>query len=240
MTAAASSHDIADPDGAEALIELAAERFGRSTSSSTTQGSSAGPFAPGSTPTTRAASCGPHARFVPHHPAAWPLMVEQGYGRIVNTASAGVFGLPANVGYATAKGGVIGLTRSLATAAARHGIRVNVIAPAAVTRVAGDPGDTDPTAMDPDLVAPMAAYLAHEDCPVNGEMYAAGAGRFARIFLATTEGWVDPSGSPTVEDVAAHWAEVNAETGYSVPADLMAWSAGFLAHLPATDDPRSR
>ena len=44
--------------------------------------------------------------------------------------------------------------------------------------------------MSPDLVAPMAAFLAHEDCPVSGEIYAAGAGRFARIFIASTEGYV--------------------------------------------------
>ena len=69
--------------------------------------------------------------------AAWPHMVEQHYGRIVMTTSAGLFGLPQNLSYATAKGAVIGLTRSLNTAAAAHGIKVNLIAPAAVTRMAG-------------------------------------------------------------------------------------------------------
>jgi hypothetical protein len=34
-----------------------------------------------------------------------------------------------------------------------------------------------------------------------------------------------------VEDVAAHWAEINDESSYTVPADLMAWSAAFMAHL---------
>ena len=48
--------------------------------------------------------------------------------------------------------------------------------------------------MAPDLVAPMAAFLAHEDCPVSGEIYVAGAGRFARLFLAITEGYVDSDG----------------------------------------------
>ena len=44
--------------------------------------------------------------------------------------------------------------------------------------------------MAPELVAPMVAFLAHEDCPVSGEIYAAGAGRFARLFIASTEGYV--------------------------------------------------
>ena len=50
--------------------------------------------------------------------------------------------------------------------------------------------------MAPDLVAPMVAFLAHEDCPVSGEIYAAGAGRFARIFIASTEGYVHADAEP--------------------------------------------
>jgi NAD(P)-dependent dehydrogenase (short-subunit alcohol dehydrogenase family) len=125
------------------------------------------------------------------------------------------------------------LTRSLAAAGAAHGIRCNLVAPAAFTRMAGAADDDSPmaTSMAPELVAPMAAYLAHEDCPVTGEIYAAGAGRFARIFIAQTEGYVDTSGAPTVEDVASHWAEINDESSYTVPADLMAWSTFFMAHL---------
>jgi hypothetical protein len=163
--------------------------------------------------------------------AAWPHMVEAGYGRIVMTGSTGMFGLPTNPSYAAAKAAVVGLTRSLTTAGAPHGIKVNVVAPAAMTRMAGQPaGEGDPQ-MAPELVAPLVAFLAHEDCPVSGEVYAAGAGRFARIFIATTEGYVHPAPGPTVEDVAAHWAAINDESGYDVPADLAAWSAAFLAHL---------
>jgi len=161
--------------------------------------------------------------------AAWPRMVDQGYGRIVMTTSTGLFGLPNNLSYAAAKAAVIGLTRSLTTAGAAHGIKVNLIAPAAFTRMAGrGPGTAG---MAPELVAPMVAYLAHEDCPVNGEIYAAGAGRFARIFVASTPGYVHDGPAPGIEDVARHWAEINDETGYSVPADLTGWSVAFLAHL---------
>ncbi|HZQ85787.1 MAG TPA: SDR family NAD(P)-dependent oxidoreductase, partial [Acidimicrobiales bacterium] len=158
--------------------------------------------------------------------AAWPHMVKRGYGRVVMTTSTGMLGLPGNVSYATAKGGVIGLTRALAFAGRKHGIKVNAIAPAATTRMAA--GATGPD-MPPELVAPMAAFLAHEACPVSGEIYTAGAGRFARLFIGSTSGYV--ATEPTVEDVAAHWAEINDESGYTVPADLQAWSAAFLEHL---------
>jgi NAD(P)-dependent dehydrogenase (short-subunit alcohol dehydrogenase family) len=163
--------------------------------------------------------------------AAWPHMAEAGYGRIVMTTSAGLFGLPNNISYATAKGAVIGLTRSLTVAGADHGIKVNLIAPGAMTRMAGRASDASPD-MSPDLVAPMVAYLAHEDCPVSGEIYAAGFGRFARIFVAMTPGYVHAGGIPTIEDVADHWAAINDEAGYGVPADLVDWSATFMAHLP--------
>ena len=165
--------------------------------------------------------------------AAWPHMVEQGYGRIVMTTSSGIFGLPKNLSYATAKGGVIGLTRSIATMSEAHGIKVNLIAPAAMTRMAGPDADADDTSspMAPEQVAPLVAFLAHEACPVNGELYAAGAGRFARIFIASTPGYV--ATEPTMEDVAEHWDEINREQGYVVPRDLPDWSTSFLAHLQA-------
>jgi hypothetical protein len=77
----------------------------------------------------------------------------------------------------------------------------------------------------------MAALLAHETCTVTGEIYTAGAGRFARLFLASTEGYVHADGAPSIEDVAARWDEINDEAGYFVPTDLSAWSARFTSHL---------
>jgi NAD(P)-dependent dehydrogenase (short-subunit alcohol dehydrogenase family) len=160
-------------------------------------------------------------------------MVAQRYGRIVMTTSAGLFGLPTNLSYAAAKGGVIGLARSLSTAGAAHGIKVNLIAPAAMTRMAGAPADAGEmeSTMAPDLVSPMVAFLAHEACPVSGEIYAAGAGRFARIFVASTVGYVQRSSEPTIEDIAENWATINDESGYYVPADLTDWSDAFMTHL---------
>src|SRR4029077_15490904 len=150
---------------------------------------------------------------------------------MVMTTSSGMFGLPSNTSYAAAKGAVIGLARSLAIAGADHGIKVNLIAPGAFTRMAGRGGA--PPGMSPSLFAPMAAFLAHEDCPVSGEIYAAGFGRFARMFIAQTEGYV--SSTPTVEDVAEHGEAINDETGYYVPADLTEWSESFMAHLNPKD-----
>ncbi len=240
--AIADGSDVATVEGADTLIGAALEQFGRLDVLINNAGIMRWAKFPELDADALAAHLAVHvsgsfntAR------AAWPHLVEQGYGRIVMTTSAGLFGLPNNTGYAAAKGGVIGLSRSLSLAGARHGIKVNLIAPAAMTRMAGPPADAESAAaegsMSPDLVAPMVAYLAHEDCPVTGEIYAAGAGRLARIFIAASPGYVHPDAGLTVDDVAEHWDAINDEAGYTVPANLMDWSAGFLAHLPPPETP---
>jgi len=239
--ALADQHDIATVDGADALVATAVERYGRIDVVVTNAGIMRWAGMPEVDAEALDAHLAVHVDGTFHTVrAAWPAMVEQGYGRIVMTTSTGMLGLPANLAYATAKGGVVGMMRSLSVAGAKHGILVNCIAPAAFTRMAGpsgtEPAADDPmaTLMAPELVAPMVAFLAHEDCPVSGEIYTAGAGRFARLFLASTEGYVHADGPPTVEDVAAHWAAINDETGYFVPTDLMDWSAHFTAHQRRT------
>jgi NAD(P)-dependent dehydrogenase (short-subunit alcohol dehydrogenase family) len=230
--AVADGSDVSTADGAAAAVQRALDEFGRIDVVINNAGIVrwAGPAEADAV--NLAAHLDVHVGGAFHTTrAAWSHFVEQRYGRIVMTTSSGLFGLPNNLSYAAAKGAVIGLTRSLAVAGRKQGITVNAIAPAAVTRMAGQSPPDAETEMTPQLVAPMAAYLAHEQCPVTGEIYAAGAGRFARLFIASTPGYVHRPGEPTVEDVAAHWDAINDEDGYDVPANLMAWSERFLAHL---------
>ncbi|MDD9369115.1 MAG: SDR family NAD(P)-dependent oxidoreductase [Acidimicrobiales bacterium] len=235
-TATADTHDVSTAHGASALVDTAIERFGRID----VLVNNAGIIRWAGMPEVDADNL---ARHLDVHVggsfntvrAAWPHLVARGYGRIVNTTSAGLFGLPNNTSYATAKGAVVGLTRSLATAGAAHGITANCVAPGAMTRMAGPVSDETDTRMTPELVAPMVALLAHEECPVSGEIYAAGFGRFARIFIGMAPGYVHAGSVPTVEDVAEQWTAINDEPGYSIPADLQDWSATFMAHLQPGD-----
>ena len=62
--------------------------------------------------------------------AVLPVMIDQGYGRIVTVASdAGRVGSTGEVVYSGAKGAVIAFTKGLAREVARHGITVNCVAP---------------------------------------------------------------------------------------------------------------
>ncbi|MGK2908848.1 MAG: hypothetical protein ACSLE1_03470 [Sphingobium sp.] len=46
--------------------------------------------------------------------------------------------------------------------------------------------------MDPELVAPAAAWLAHESCTISGDMMISMAGRVARAYVAETKGVYHP------------------------------------------------
>ncbi|MGW3650301.1 SDR family NAD(P)-dependent oxidoreductase [Streptomyces sp. NPDC000878] len=175
---------------------------------------------------------------------AWDVMREQGYGRVVNTTSAaGLLGTTDKSNYGAAKTGLIGLTRVLAAEGSAHGIKVNAVAPIALTRMLtqsmtrtgaqGKVPEREPERaeqamtvermksfvdkLDPALVAPVVAYLAHEGCPVSGEMYTVGAGHVARYFVGRTDGYFNPALS--MEDVRDHFDEIRDETGYTVPKD---------------------
>ncbi|HEY5092583.1 MAG TPA: SDR family NAD(P)-dependent oxidoreductase, partial [Acidimicrobiales bacterium] len=122
---------------------------------------------------------------------AFRLMREQRYGRIVNTSSAsGLFGNYGQANYGAAKAGLAGLTRVLAIEGSAHGIKVNAIAPIALTRMTqGILGDLA-AKVSPDSVSPMVAYLASEECAVNGNVYSVAGGRLARILVVETHGVV--------------------------------------------------
>ena len=237
-TVVADTNDVATEEGGRSLIAAAVDAFGRID----IVVNNAGNIRWGGLPEADLENLDSHLAVHVRGSfnttrGAWTRMVDQGYGRVVLTTSAGIFGLADNLGYATAKAALIGMAHSLSVAGAPHGIKVNLIAPNAWTRMGAHPSDgldalnrPAPVLMEPDLVAPMASYLAHEACQVSGRIYLGGAGRFARVFIGVTEGFVAPDEHPTMEDVAANWSVINDETDYYVPDNLGDWSAHYMTH----------
>lgn len=62
--------------------------------------------------------------------AAYPIMLEQGFGHIINTASlAGLVPSPLKIAYTATKYAVVGLSLGLRSEAADHGVQVSVVCP---------------------------------------------------------------------------------------------------------------
>jgi len=162
--------------------------------------------------------------------AAFPHMVKAGYGRVVLTGSiGGIYTMPQTAPYAVAKSGMIGLSNIIAIEGAAHGIKSNIVLPGAVTRMAEGIDISQFPPMTAEMVAPMVGYLAHEDCAVTAEIYAALAGRMARIYVTETHGMYRPHWS--IDDVADNIAAIRADGANLTfhPAE-----GGFSAHLAAS------
>ena len=162
---------------------------------------------------------------------AFVLMREQGYGRIISTSSAaGVFGNFGQANYGAAKMGLVGFMRVLAVEGAKYNIKANAIAPLALTRMteslfSGAMADK----LQPGLISPIVAFLAHEDCPVSGEVYSVGGGRVARVFIGETPGYFNAN--LTMEDVRNNFEQIRNEDGYIVPANISEETAMFMPYL---------
>lgn len=134
---------------------------------------------------------------------AFEIMCKAGYGRIVLTSSiSGLYGNARCVNYAMSKTSMMGLNNVAAIEGADRGVKSNIILPAAVTRMSEGIDTSQFPPMDPDLVAPVVGWLAHQDCSVTGEIYVSAAGRIARAFVSETKGVYQPSWS--IEAIAQH------------------------------------
>jgi NAD(P)-dependent dehydrogenase (short-subunit alcohol dehydrogenase family) len=143
--------------------------------------------------------------------AAWPIMAEQHYGRIVNTSSHSILGYAGMCGYTAAKGAIFSMTRGLALEGGPFGIAVNTLLPGAASRMMQNPVTSDDerafmSRLPPEGVAPVAAYLAHFSCPLNGEAVGAVGGNVHRVFFGRTRGYTNPD--LTIEDVQTNLDEI--------------------------------
>ena len=240
--AVASQHSVASPEGGEAIVRTAIERFGRLDAVVSNAGIfDSAPFEE-LTPSAWRRMLGVHLDGAFHlSQPAYREMKARGYGRFVFIASsAGMFGQPMEAHYSAAKSGIVGLAHVIAIEGAQHGILANSVLPFGTSRMVTETVK-DPeflkrsgflNAIQPELVVPIVVYLASRACGLSHHVYSACAGRFARVFAGLGEGWLAPRGSsPAAEDVAEHLEEISATAPFSVPTSIIDEVLGMCRRL---------
>lgn len=144
--------------------------------------------------------------------AVWPLMRDQGYGRVVLTSSQnGTYGNFGQAGYATAKAAMLGLMKVLSIEGEAKNVRANTIVPVATSRmtmgtIIDDASEAE--RLPPEAVAAGVLFLVGDDAP-TGTILNAGGGCFSVTEMPETHG-AFLGLEPTPEDVRAHWSEITA------------------------------
>lgn len=230
--AVASYDSVANPAGGQAIIDAAVDAFGRLDAVV----SNAGIF--GTVPFedlshddwTRMLRVHLDGGFHLSQPA-YRVMKNNGGGRFVFiSSSAGIFGQPMEAHYAAAKAGLVGLTNVIAIEGEAHGILANSVMPTGfsrmVTETVGDEKFLAESgfmqAIRPELVVPLVTFLASTSCTFTHRNYSAAAGRYARVFVGLTEGWLaDAESRPTAEDIEAHLEQMSSTEKFIVPASIV-------------------
>lgn len=105
---------------------------------------------------------------------------NEGLRAVINTSStSGLFGNVGQTNYGAAKSGIATFSIIASVELKRYGVRVNAIAPAASTRLtasvskgpAPQAAEDGWSPLDPANVSPFVAYLATEECPINGRIF---------------------------------------------------------------------
>ena len=144
--------------------------------------------------------------------AAWPLLRENNYGRVVfTTSAAGLYGNFGQANYSSAKLGTVGLAKTLAHEGAKYNIKSNVIAPIAKSRMTET--IMPPNVLEkllPEYVSPLVAYLCSDKLEDSAQIYAVGGGYVSRVAVVEGEGvFIKPDAGLTPEAVAEKWGAIN-------------------------------
>ncbi len=234
--AAAERSDVSAPGAADAIVDLALDRFGRID------------------------AVVHNAGIIKSHPVAelsdadlarvyeinalsafrltrqvLPTMRRQGSGRLVfTTSTAALYGNAGLAAYSMAKAALLGLMRAVAVEEAGNGIRSNAVCPTAVTRMTEAFLDDEAmrAALAPERVAPAIAWLASETCRISGRVILASGGLFRSAHTLQSRG-VDLSGQReiTPESIAENTEAILVPTGLRGFADSGEHFAALIEEL---------
>jgi len=170
--------------------------------------------------------------------AAWPYMLKQKYGRIINTTStSGIYGNFGQANYAAAKCGILGFSRALAREGKKYNIYVNTIAPNAGTNMTRSIMPEEMVqAFKPDYVAPLVTLLGSDKVPepATGRLFEVGSGWVGETRWQRTGGVGFPIDKAlTPEEVLSKWETIlNFDDGRADhPDDPSAGTEKIMANM---------
>ena len=141
---------------------------------------------------------------------------------IMTSSSAGVYGNFGQANYSAAKLGLLGLSNTLAVEGAKYNIHSNTIVPIAASRLTEDvlPPNLFEQ-LQPKYVAPLVAWLCHEENEENGSCYEAAGGFIGKYRLQRVHGKAFiPPDTMTPESVRDSWNEINQSTKHTLPESI--------------------
>jgi NAD(P)-dependent dehydrogenase (short-subunit alcohol dehydrogenase family) len=237
--AVASYDSVSTPAGGEAIVATAMESFGRVDALINNAGTLRNAPFDQLPDATIDAMIDVHLKgaFYVTRPA-YRVMKERRYGRILFASSAaGMLGNDEQAAYGAAKGGLVGLMNVLSQEGRAHGVLCNALMPTAESRMGQampawelekvgalfqPVGEKLGASMTPDFVTPLVTYLVSEACQSTHAIYSATMGRYARVFIGMSNGWMGPRNAPaSADDIAAHFAEISSTDRYFIPESLM-------------------